>query len=107
MNKLVESDIELAAIEWLEELEYTYIHGSDIQRPLKKVVLEDRLHDFISKKYNYLNCIIATGNYIRNYQKEFITSGKINQEMSILNIFTQLIMKTLKKMNSFVLTSFL
>ena len=53
-NKLVESNIELAAIEWLEELKYTYIHGSDIQRPLKKVVLEDRLYNFISKKYKHL-----------------------------------------------------
>jgi type I restriction enzyme R subunit len=54
MNKLVESDIELAAIEWLEELGYNYIHGSDINRPLKQVVLEDRFSRFIQNKYKHL-----------------------------------------------------
>ena len=53
-NKLVESDVELAAIEWLEELDYTYLHGGDINRNLKKVVLEDRFTNFINKKYKHL-----------------------------------------------------
>ncbi|MFU8844734.1 MAG: type I restriction endonuclease subunit R [Bacteroidales bacterium] len=53
-QKLVESDIELAAIEWLEELGYTYQYGKEIQRDLKKVVLEDRFSSFINKQYSHL-----------------------------------------------------
>lgn len=53
-NKLVESDVELAAIQWLEEMGYSYIHGREIQRNLKRVALEDRLAAFIHSKYSHL-----------------------------------------------------
>ncbi|MFH1052396.1 MAG: type I restriction endonuclease subunit R [bacterium] len=49
--KLTESDLEEAAIEWFRELGYAYIHGSEIERPLKKVVLESRLRTFLSNTY--------------------------------------------------------
>jgi len=64
-NKLAESDIELAAIEWLEELGYTYLHGGDINRDLKKVVLKDRFIHFINQKYKHLPEIMeqAEGQY--------------------------------------------
>ncbi len=54
MNKLTESDVELAAIEWLNQAGYSYIHGSDITRPLKSVVLEDRFHAYLSEAYPQL-----------------------------------------------------
>ncbi|MCD4737105.1 MAG: HsdR family type I site-specific deoxyribonuclease, partial [Bacteroidales bacterium] len=54
MNKLVESDIELAAIEWLEELGYNYLYGRDIDREPKKAVLEDHFAKFIQHQYPHL-----------------------------------------------------
>lgn len=53
-SKLVESDIELAAIQWLEDLDYNYLYGKEISRDLKKVVLEDRFYRFINRKYPHL-----------------------------------------------------
>ena len=53
-NYLVESNIEQAAIEWLQEVGWHYIHGTEIHRPLKKVVLESILKDFLHKKYRHL-----------------------------------------------------
>ena len=53
-NYLVESNIEQAAIEWLQEVGWRYIHGTEIHRPLKKVVLEQLLSDFLHKKYPHL-----------------------------------------------------
>jgi type I restriction enzyme R subunit len=54
MNRLVESNIELAAIEWLEDLQYHYLHGAEIDRHPKKVVIENRFYDFINIKYPHL-----------------------------------------------------
>lgn len=52
---LVESDIEEAAIDWLQEIQpYQYKHGEDIHRPLNKVVLEDVFENFLSKTYNHV-----------------------------------------------------
>ncbi|MDP8233324.1 MAG: hypothetical protein P9M06_00770, partial [Candidatus Saelkia tenebricola] len=53
-EKLTESDVELAAIEWLEELGYTYRHGSEFNRDLKQPILEDHFYAFLSKTYPYL-----------------------------------------------------
>ena len=50
-NKLIESDVEKAAIEWLAKQEYEYVHGSEIERSLKEVVLKDRLYSFLQKQY--------------------------------------------------------
>ncbi|OFZ01680.1 MAG: type I restriction-modification system endonuclease, partial [Bacteroidetes bacterium RIFOXYC12_FULL_35_7] len=63
MSRLVESNVELAAIEWFESLGYTYVHGSDNslrgdlganKTLLKKVVLESKLKSFIDSKYNHI-----------------------------------------------------
>lgn len=51
---LVESDVELAAIEWLTKLGYRYAEGAELHRSLKKVVLEDTLELFLRKKYGHL-----------------------------------------------------
>ncbi|MCD6401709.1 MAG: type I restriction endonuclease subunit R [Anaerolineales bacterium] len=53
-DKLAESDIELAAIEWLEKLGYSYILGSEIERPIKEVILKDKLLGFLKKQYPHL-----------------------------------------------------
>ena len=53
-NYLVESNIEQAAIEWLQDAGWRYIHGTEIHRPLKKVVLEQVLKDFLQNKYSQL-----------------------------------------------------
>jgi len=53
-QKLTETDVELAAIEWLEKQDYKYIHGSEIERPLKEVVLQDRLAAFIFSAYPHI-----------------------------------------------------
>jgi len=51
MTNLLESTIEKAAIEWLENLGYTYQPGNGLQRDLKKVVLEDELRSYLTKTY--------------------------------------------------------
>lgn len=53
-NYLVESDIELAAIEWLQDAGWRYMEGPEVHRSLKKVVLEDLLDNFLRKKYSHL-----------------------------------------------------
>ncbi len=50
-NYLIESDVELAAIDWLKEQGYTHLFGADIHRNFKKVVLEDPLKYFLKKQY--------------------------------------------------------
>ena len=50
-SRLTETDVEQAAIEWLEQQGYSYIHGSEIERPLKEVILTDRLLPFLEKQY--------------------------------------------------------
>lgn len=50
---LAESDIEIAAIEWLQDIKpYQYQHGEEISRPRNKVVMEDCFHDFLQNKYS-------------------------------------------------------
>jgi type I restriction enzyme, R subunit len=52
---LAESDIEEAAIEWLQEIEpYHYKHGEEIHRPLNKAVLENIFQSFLQNKYNHI-----------------------------------------------------
>jgi type I restriction enzyme R subunit len=50
-NYLIESDVELVAIDWLKEQGYTHLLGADIHRNLKKVVLEDSLKYFLTRQY--------------------------------------------------------
>lgn len=51
MSNLLEITIQKAAIEWLQELGYTYIEGNSLDRDLKRVVLETELRSFLSKTY--------------------------------------------------------
>ena len=53
-DRLTESDVELAAIEWLEKQGYRYIHGSEIERHLKEVILKPNLHLFLKRQYPHL-----------------------------------------------------
>ena len=46
-----ETEFELATIERLEELEYLYKHGSELERPPDPVVLEDELRRFLTGQY--------------------------------------------------------
>ena len=50
-NYLIESDVEIVAIEWLKNQGYTHLLGADIHRNFKKVVLEDHLRHFLLKQY--------------------------------------------------------
>jgi type I restriction enzyme R subunit len=51
MSELKEYHIEMAAIEWLQQLGYLYQPGGEIIRNIRTVVLEDELQAFISNKY--------------------------------------------------------
>jgi type I restriction enzyme, R subunit len=52
---LAESDIEEAAIEWLQEIEpYHYKHGEELHRPLNKAVLEKIFEAFLKEKYKHV-----------------------------------------------------
>jgi len=53
-NYLIESDVEVVAIEWLKALGYSHLLGADIHRNFKKVVLEDSLSYFLSRQYPQL-----------------------------------------------------
>ncbi len=48
---LKELNIENAAIDWLKGLNYDYQHGNEIDRDIKKVVLEEHLAKHIAKAY--------------------------------------------------------
>ncbi|MFH1161429.1 MAG: hypothetical protein V1733_10855 [bacterium] len=50
-NYLIESDVEIVAIEWLKNQGYKHLIGADIHRNFKKVVLEDHLKYFLIKEY--------------------------------------------------------
>lgn len=55
MKKMLkEVNIENAAIEWLQSLNYAYQHGSEIERDFNTVVLEEHLSHFIAQKYPHL-----------------------------------------------------
>ncbi len=54
MTELKELHIEQAAIEWLQQMGYTYTHGAELKRAVNTVVLEDELQNFLSKKYPQL-----------------------------------------------------
>lgn len=51
MTDLLESTVQRAAIEWLQELGYTHIRGNELNRDLKKVVLEPELRQFLERTY--------------------------------------------------------
>jgi type I restriction enzyme R subunit len=51
MTNLLESTLEKAAIEWLENLGYTYKPGNTLQRDFKKVVVEEELRSFLVASY--------------------------------------------------------
>lgn len=51
MTSLLEITVQKAAIEWLQELGYSYIEGNSLNRSLKKVVLEAELLYFLNKTY--------------------------------------------------------
>jgi len=53
-NYLIESDVEVVAIEWLKAQGYTHLLGADIHRNFKKVVLEDSLAYFLLENYPQL-----------------------------------------------------
>lgn len=55
MKYLAESDIEEAAIEWLQALPHVqYAYGPDLHRPLRRAVLEDRFAAYLQKRYSHL-----------------------------------------------------
>lgn len=55
---LVESDIEEAAIVWLQQLGYDYANGADIHRSFKSVILQDRLTSFLYRQYPHIPQVV-------------------------------------------------
>lgn len=51
MTQMLESTVQQAAIELLQELGYTYRQGNSLDRDLKKVVLEEELRAFLHNTY--------------------------------------------------------
>ncbi|MCZ4694584.1 type I restriction endonuclease subunit R [Ancylomarina euxinus] len=51
MKLMIESTVQNAAIEWLQNLGYRHQEGNSLQRELKKVVLEDDLRAFLQSTY--------------------------------------------------------
>jgi type I restriction enzyme R subunit len=58
---LKELNIENAAIDWLKEQDYEYLHGNEIERDIKKVVLENYLAAHIAKAYPELPALAQKG----------------------------------------------
>lgn len=66
---LKELNIENAAIDWLKGLSYDYQHGNEIERDIKKVVLEEHLAKYIAKAYPELPALAqkeAVAEFISN-----------------------------------------
>lgn len=51
MTTLKEHTVQMAAIQWLQALGYTYQEGSTLPRDTKKVVLENELRAFLQRTY--------------------------------------------------------
>lgn len=51
MTEMIEATVQKAAIEWLQDLGYTYQEGNSLQRDLKKIVLESELRTFLQTNY--------------------------------------------------------
>lgn len=51
MTEMIEATVQKAAIEWLQDLGYTYQEGNSLNRDLKKVVLEDVFRTFLQSTY--------------------------------------------------------
>jgi type I restriction enzyme R subunit len=51
MTEFLEITVQRAAIEWLQELGYTYQEGVSLSRDLKKVVIEEELRTFLQTTY--------------------------------------------------------
>lgn len=51
MKTMIESMVQKAAIEWLQDLGFIYQEGNSLTRDLKKVVLEDDLRVFLQNTY--------------------------------------------------------
>ena len=51
MSTLTEHTLQNAAIAWLQKLGYTHVQGNVLSRDLKKVVLEEELHNFLKNQY--------------------------------------------------------
>jgi type I restriction enzyme R subunit len=51
MTGMKESTVQNATIEWLTALGYTHQEGKNLQRDLKKVVLDEELKTFLTKTY--------------------------------------------------------
>lgn len=52
MSNLKELTVENAAIEWLQDLGYTYKHGKELQKEDKKAAIAQDLFDFLSSTYS-------------------------------------------------------
>ena len=51
MTQMIESTVQNAAIECLQELGYTHQEGNSLNRDLKKVVVEEDLRSFLQQNY--------------------------------------------------------
>jgi type I restriction enzyme R subunit len=51
MTNMKEITVQDGAIEWLQELGYTHIEGGLLERDLKKVVLDNQLHQYLKSAY--------------------------------------------------------
>lgn len=76
----LEGNFENVVIEYLQELDYTYIHGSDITKEEKEVLLLDRLEDSLIKinPTVQLSAIKEAIRKIRNFEtNDVFTNNKI------------------------------
>ncbi len=78
MAKFCESDFELAFLDLLEGNGWQYTHGESIHRRIQDVLLEDDLHEYISRRY-------SDNNLTSNEVQTILTNIKYTSEPSLYN----------------------
>jgi type I restriction enzyme R subunit len=67
MTTLRDITVENSAIQWLQELGYSYKHGKELSRDLKKAALSEDLFQFLSRNYSHVPETVlkeATGTFL-------------------------------------------
>lgn len=83
MTEFLEITVQRAAIEWLQELGYTYREGNAIEREQKKVVVEEELRSFLESTYPELPATVVNEAIVKFTQQTAMDTHYRNQEFHL------------------------
>ena len=83
MTTLKEHTVQMAAIQWLQALGYTYLRGNTLPRDLKKVVLETELRAFLQRTYSHVPLQAIDEAVLQFTQQQSLDTHQRNREFHI------------------------